>query len=110
MRVIDGFATRTVTIDPAVGGAPTSGFAWTVSVGAKGVVQQASGWLATPEPAGTYPLIGVQEGFERLKKFRPLGAHRPGWSAGQSSAAPRPAGAGKVPCTAPSRSRRGSRP
>jgi hypothetical protein len=68
VKVTDGYGSRTVTIDPAVGGQPTSGFAWAVTVGAKGVVQYASGFLATPEPADTYPLIGVGEGFERLKK------------------------------------------
>jgi hypothetical protein len=68
VRVTDGYAARTVTIAPAVGGQPTSGFSWTVTVGAKGVVQYASGFLATPEPADTYPLIGVAEGFERLNK------------------------------------------
>jgi hypothetical protein len=68
VRVTDGYAARTVTIAPAVGGQPTSGFSWTVTVGAKGVVQYASGFLATPEPADTYPLIGVAEGFERLRK------------------------------------------
>jgi hypothetical protein len=75
--VSDGFATRTVTIAPAVGGQPTSGFAWTVGVGANGTVLQAGGWLATPEPADTYPLIGVQEGFERLKKAGPIAPRTP---------------------------------
>ena len=98
VRVADGFATRTVTITPAVGGAPTSGFSWTVSVGAKGVVQHAAGYLATPEPADTYPLIGVEEGFERLKKSAPLGGIlRPG-VAPAVELDPCPAG-GKVPCT-----------
>jgi hypothetical protein len=79
VRVTGSLATRTVTIAPAVGGAPTSGFSWTVTVGAKGVVQHASGYLATPEPADTYPLIGVEEGFDRLKKSAPVGAiPRPG--------------------------------
>jgi hypothetical protein len=73
VRVTDGWATRTVTIDPAVGGAPTSGFAWRVSVGARGAVQHGSGYLATPEPADTYPLVGVREGYERLKKAPPFG-------------------------------------
>jgi hypothetical protein len=81
-----------------VGGAPTSGFSWTVSVGAKGVVQHAAGYLATPEPADTYPLIGVEEGFERLKKSAPLGGIlRPG-VAPAVELDPCPAG-GKVPCT-----------
>jgi hypothetical protein len=73
--VADAFAARLVTISPAVGGMPTSGFAWTVGVGPKGAIQHAGGFLATPEPADTYPLIGVTEGFERLKRtprIRPL--------------------------------------
>jgi hypothetical protein len=100
VRVVDTVATRTVTIDPAVDGIPTSGLAWTVAVGAKGTVQHASGWLATPTPADTYPLIGVQAGFEQLNKTRflvpmarvdvPAVERRPC----------RPTGAGTVPCNA----------
>jgi hypothetical protein len=73
VRVTDGLAARTVTIAPAVGGMPTSGLSWSVGVGARGVVRHASGYLAVPGPADTYPLIGVQEGFERLKKTAPFG-------------------------------------
>ena len=73
VQVVDSWAARTVTIDPAVEGTPTSGLTWTVTVGAKGAVRYASGWLATPRPGDTYPLIGVQAGFEQLKKARPLG-------------------------------------
>jgi len=98
VRVTDGFASRTVAIAPAVGGQPTSGFAWTVSVGANGTVQHASGWLATPEAADAYPLIGVQEGFERLKKAGPLGPRIPA-EAPAIALDPCPAAA-KVPCTA----------
>jgi hypothetical protein len=68
VTVTDGYAARVVTISPAVGGLPTHGFAWTVGVGPKGRVQYASGWLATPEPADTYPLIGVTAGLERLRR------------------------------------------
>ena len=97
VRVTGGYATRTVTIAPAVGGQPTSGFAWRVDVGAKGVVQHASGWLATPAPADTYPLIGVEQGFEQLKKSTPFGpiAQK---EAPAIELDPCPAG-GKVPCT-----------
>jgi len=76
VRVRDDYATRTVTIDPAVGGQPTSGFAWTVAVAAGGTIRLATGYLATPEPAGTYPLIGVEAGFERLNRLPPLGPLR----------------------------------
>ena len=98
IRVVDGFASRTVTIAPAVGGQPASGVAWTVTVGAKATVQHASGWLATPEPADTYPLIGVQEGFERLKKAGPIGPRTPA-VAPAIEVDPCPAAA-KLPCTA----------
>jgi hypothetical protein len=97
VRVTRGFATRTVTIAPAVGGQPTSGFAWRIDVGAKGVVHHASGWLATPAPAGTYPLIGVEQGFEQLKKSAPFGPIAQA-EAPAVELDPCPAG-GKVPCT-----------
>jgi hypothetical protein len=73
VRVSDAYAARLVSVVPAVGGRPTAGFAWTVSVGSKGRIQHAAGYLATPEPADTYPLIGVAEGFERLKRIPPIG-------------------------------------
>jgi hypothetical protein len=98
VRVTDGFASRTVAIAPAVGGQPTSGLAWTVGVGANGTVQHASGWLATPEAADGYPLIGVQEGFERLKKAGPIGPRTPA-EAPAIERVPCPANS-KVPCTA----------
>jgi hypothetical protein len=98
VRVTDGFASRTVAIAPAVAGQPTSGLAWTVGVGAKGTVQHASGWLATPEAADSYPLIGVQEGFERLKKAGPIGPRTPA-EVPAVERVPCPANS-KVPCTA----------
>jgi hypothetical protein len=98
VRVTDGFASRTVTIAPAVGGQPTSGLAWTVAVGAKGTVQGASGWLATPEAADTYPLIGVREGFERLQKAGPVGPRTPAETPA-IAIDPCPAGA-RIPCRA----------
>jgi hypothetical protein len=97
VRVGDGFAARTVTIAPAVGGQPTSGFAWTVSVGADGTVPQAGGWLATPEPADTYPLIGVQEGFERLRKAGPIAPRTP--AEAPSIVAEPCRGTAEVPCS-----------
>jgi hypothetical protein len=53
---------------PRVGGMPTSGFSWTVGIGAKGAVISGSGWLATPRPGDTYPLISVQQALDRLRK------------------------------------------
>jgi hypothetical protein len=98
VRVTESYASRVVTIDPAVGGSPTSGFAWRISVAAKGV-QHASGHLATPEPADTYPLIGVAEGYERLKKAPAIGWLRGAEVAPSIARVPCPA-ASKVPCTA----------
>jgi hypothetical protein len=99
VRVTDGYATRTVTIAPLVGGAPTSGFAWRVSVGARGAVQHVSGYLATPEPADTYPLIGVQEGYERLRKAPPFGNLVGAEPSPAIVRSPCPAGA-ELPCNA----------
>jgi hypothetical protein len=68
VKVLDGYAVRVVSIAPAVGGLPTNGFSWTVSVGPKGRVQYAGGWLATPQPADTYPLMSEAEGLARLRE------------------------------------------
>jgi hypothetical protein len=68
VKVLDGYAARVVTIAPAVGSLPTSGFTWTVSVGPRGRIQYAGGWLATPQPADTYPLMTEAEGLERLRE------------------------------------------
>jgi hypothetical protein len=87
-----------VTIDPAVGGQPTAGFAWTVAVGAGGTIRHATGYLATPQPADTYPLIGVEAGFEQLKRLPPLGPLR--WAETPAMEVdPCPAGS-KLPCAA----------
>jgi hypothetical protein len=56
------------SIAPTVGGPPTGGLATTVGVGVGGAVEAASGWLATPKPADTYPLLGVAEGVRRLQR------------------------------------------
>jgi hypothetical protein len=98
VRVTDSWNSRTVQIDPAVDGTPTSGLTWTVAVGTNGAVQHASGWLATPEPADTYPLIGVQAGFEQLKKFRPLVPMARVDVPAVERRPCRPTGAGSVPC------------
>jgi hypothetical protein len=95
VRIHDAYAARLVTISPAVDGRPTAGFAWTVSVGPGDSVQHAGGWLATPEPADAYPLIGVGEGFERLRRIPQLHALRETLPA--IAKAPCPP-AGKLPC------------
>jgi hypothetical protein len=58
-------ASRTVRVDPAVDGAPTSGFATSVTADASGVVA-ASGWLAPAQPSDSYPVIGARDAVDRL--------------------------------------------
>jgi hypothetical protein len=58
-------ASRTVRADPVVDGAPTSGFATSVTVDANGVLT-ASGWLAPARPSDSYPVIGAREAVDRL--------------------------------------------
>jgi hypothetical protein len=53
---------------PRVGGMPTSGFSWSVGIGPKGQLVSASGWLASPQPGDSYPLITVQQALDRLRQ------------------------------------------
>ncbi len=40
-----------------------------VGFGANGVLEYASGTLSRPEPAGPYPLIGIEEALKRLSRY-----------------------------------------
>jgi hypothetical protein len=53
---------------PLVGTKPTAGLPWTINVGAGRTVGAASGYLARPERADTYRLVGVTEGLARARK------------------------------------------
>jgi hypothetical protein len=57
-----------VSVTPAVGGVRMTGAGWSLALGAHGSLQWASGWLASPASAGDYPLVGVQAGFDRLRR------------------------------------------
>jgi len=57
-----------VAVTPAFDDVPLTVSAWSVSVGAEGVVESASGYLSQPVAAGDYPLVGVQAGVQRLKE------------------------------------------
>jgi hypothetical protein len=57
-----------VQVDPVLDGVPTFGFTSYVSVGGAGVIESASGFLATPEAADTYPLIGTGAAIDRLNE------------------------------------------
>ena len=68
VRVDDGFSQWQVTVDPQVGGLPTFGYAGSVSVGPKGAVEAANGWLTQPVRGDEYPLVTAAAGLERLKR------------------------------------------
>jgi hypothetical protein len=67
VRVEDALVQWRVEIEPQVGGLPTFGFSSGVSVGPKGAIESANGWLAQPAPGDDYPLVTATAGLERLK-------------------------------------------
>ena len=68
VRVEDWFSQWRVEVDPEVGGLPTVGFSTGVSVGPKGAIEGADGWLAQPDPGEDYPLVTAAAGLARLKE------------------------------------------
>ena len=70
---VETFSGWQVSIQPQLGGLPTQGYLWSVMVGSKSAVTQASGELATPSLLGSYPLIGTAAGLERLKAGNRIG-------------------------------------
>ena len=68
VRVDDGFSQWQVTVEPQVGGLPTLGYTSGVSVGPRGAVEAANGWLAQPVQGDEYPLVTAAAGLERLKQ------------------------------------------
>ena len=66
-RVIDTFNAWLVEVDPVIDGLPAIGLQESVSVGPKGAVVSASGWLGTAHHIGDYPLAGVDKGLDRLR-------------------------------------------
>jgi hypothetical protein len=77
VRVADRYWDWQVTASPQVDGRATAGWSWTASVGPGSRIEVASGWLAVPEPAATYPLIGVEAALERLNQHRVVVAVSP---------------------------------
>lgn len=55
-----------VSVDPRVGSLDTTGFTTRVEVGGNGDLLGASGWLADPEKADTYPLVSARAAFDAL--------------------------------------------
>jgi len=68
VRVEDLVTLWSVIVEPTVGGLPTFGYGTYVSVGPKGEVQWANGWLGVPAEADSYPLIGTDAAVERLQE------------------------------------------
>ena len=68
VRVEDGFSQWRVDVDPQVGGLPTVGLSSGVSVGPKGAIEGANGWLAQTGEGDEYPLVTAAAGLERLKR------------------------------------------
>ena len=90
LRLVQSFDRWSVSALPSVDGKPTSGFLWTASIGAKGQVLSATGWLGVPRPGDVYPLITEQEALQRLRD-RQIGG--PIIESGAGTV-----GAGSLPC------------
>ncbi|MEP7036618.1 MAG: hypothetical protein ABI662_05140 [Dermatophilaceae bacterium] len=57
---------RSVVFNPQVADSAVVGLETRVTVGEKGQIVDASGWLATPTAAATYPLISARQGYDQL--------------------------------------------
>jgi hypothetical protein len=53
---------------PLVDDQPTAGLPWTVTVGPGRTITAASGYLASPQRADTYRLVGVAQALERARQ------------------------------------------
>ena len=73
VHVDDAFTSWSVRVDPTVDGMATSGLTSYLAVGAKGAIDYANGYLATPEPADEYPLTGTAVAIERMNRGEGFG-------------------------------------
>ena len=64
--VDDGWMTWEARVEARVDGLPVIGMDTGVSIGAKGAIERAFGFLATPDRIGEYPLVGAEAGLRRL--------------------------------------------
>jgi hypothetical protein len=62
----DGFLTWEARVEARVDGLPVLGLGTSLSIGSKGEVVRANGYLAVPDRIGDYPLVGVDAGLKRL--------------------------------------------
>jgi len=65
--VVDQVTSWQIQAAPLIGDKATSGFGWTITVGPGRTVTAASGFLAVPEPAESYRLVGTAKGLERAR-------------------------------------------
>lgn len=77
VTVDDGITQWIVGVDPTVDGVTTEGFSSTVTIGAGGVVDYASGNVGTPQRADTYPLLGTTAAIDRLNQGKGFVGPRP---------------------------------
>ena len=67
LELLGGQYTWDAVVSPSVDGLPTRGLEHGLSIGAKGAVVGAHGYLGTPDRIGDYPLIDVGAGLDRLR-------------------------------------------
>jgi len=65
--IVDQGSSWRIEAAPLIGNVPTSGLAWTITVGPARTVTAASGFVAVPAPAESYRLVGTAKGFERAR-------------------------------------------
>ena len=70
VTVDDGITEWFVSVEPRVGGLRAPGLTMYVGVGDEGRIVSASGYLATPEKLGDYPLLDTTAALERLNEDR----------------------------------------
>lgn len=70
LRLDGGIHNWNATVSPRMGGLEVLGLEHSVSIGPKGELQWANGHLGGTKRLGTYPLAGVETGFDRLRTGR----------------------------------------
>lgn len=72
MRIDRAHRSQWVGFEPEVDGLATLGMSTSVLVGPGGQVEQASGYLAVPNPGAAFPLLDAHAGLERLSRVQPI--------------------------------------
>ncbi|HEX9968863.1 MAG TPA: PKD domain-containing protein [Acidimicrobiales bacterium] len=67
LRLDGGYSSWEAMVSPRVGGLEVLGLLHSLSIGPKGKVQAASGYLGAADRIGDYPLVGVETAFDRLR-------------------------------------------